>query len=128
MDHTHGAQSADAATNASVKTPFEPQWPANVTDLPLYLTTPQLAKLLGKHVRSLERDRTTGQGVPYVKLGKRVLYPRDKTLAYLDSLMVSSTAEAKRSARAAPSSHGAQQPATPAKRGRKPSLDQADAA
>ncbi len=52
-------------------------------------------------MRSLERDRTTGKGIPFIRLGKRILYPRDKTLAYLDSLIVTSTAEGKRTARGA---------------------------
>jgi hypothetical protein len=101
MSHTHGVQSAYTAANASGKTQSEPHWPANVADLPLYLTPWQLATLLGRHVRSLERDRTTGKGIPFIRLGKRILYPRDRTLAYLDSLIVSSTAEGRRSARGA---------------------------
>jgi hypothetical protein len=99
MPHTYGAQGAFIAADASDKTQSEPQWPTHVADLPLYLTPWQLANLLGRHVRSLERDRTTGKGIPFIRLGKRILYPRDKTLAYLDSLIVSSTAEGRRSAR-----------------------------
>jgi len=98
MPHTYGAQGPFIAADASGKTQFEPQWPTHAADLPLYLTPWQLANLLGRHVRSLERDRTTGKGIPFIRLGKRILYPRDKTLAYLDSLIVSSTAEGRRSA------------------------------
>lgn len=101
MSHTYGAQGAYAAADASANTRSEPQWPAKVADLPLYLTPWQLANLLGRHMRSLERDRTTGKGIPFIRLGKRILYPRDKTLAYLDSLIVTSTAEGKRTARGA---------------------------
>jgi hypothetical protein len=101
MPHTNDTRNTYNEAVDRADGPHEPQWPAHVADLPLYLTPWQLAKLLGRHVRSLERDRTTGKGIPFIRLGKRILYPRDKTLAYLDSLLVSSTAEGRRTARGA---------------------------
>ena len=59
------------------------QWPASALDLPLFLTPEQLAYLLDKSVRTLERDRHIGGSIPYRKVGRTVLYARDDVLAYL---------------------------------------------
>jgi hypothetical protein len=59
------------------------QWPASALDLPLFLTPEQLAYLLDKSVRTLERDRHMGRSIPYRKVGRTVLYARDDVLEYL---------------------------------------------
>jgi hypothetical protein len=59
------------------------QWPADPSLLPYFLNEHQLAHLLGKSVRTLERHRHKGTSVPYIALGRKVLYPRDAVLEYL---------------------------------------------
>ena len=60
------------------------------------LTTKQLADLIGVSVRKLERDRQDGTGVPYIKLGRRVVYSGADVEAYLEAQRFTSTAEARR--------------------------------
>jgi hypothetical protein len=70
------------------------QWPASTSDLPLFLTQGQLAHLLDKSVRTLERDRHEGRSIPFKKVGRTVLYARDDILAYR-GLSFTSTRDAK---------------------------------
>ena len=42
---------------------------------PEYLTTEQVARLTGIPVKTLEGYRRRGMGPPYVKIGRRILYP-----------------------------------------------------
>jgi hypothetical protein len=72
------------------------RWPKSLDDLPIFLTQRQLAELLACSTRTLERDRCSGTGIPFVKHGRRVYYPRDVVLAALRKRMYTSTAEAKR--------------------------------
>lgn len=65
-------------------------------DLPLVLTAQALAALTGRSVRTIERDRTAGTGVPFVKIGRRILYRRDDVLAFLARRVFTSTAAARR--------------------------------
>ena len=60
------------------------EWPSDPLVLPYFLTEDQLAHLLGKSVRTLQRRRRLGQSPPFTKNGKQVLYPRDPALAYLE--------------------------------------------
>jgi hypothetical protein len=76
-----------------------PNWPANPEELPLFLTQRNLAELLGCSGRTLERDRCNGVGIPFVKHGRRVYYPRDVVFTELRKRVYVSTAEAKRAAR-----------------------------
>jgi hypothetical protein len=55
----------------------------------------QLAKILHKSVRSLERDRVQGSGPKFCKAGKRVLYRWSDVLKFLEDNSFSSTSEAK---------------------------------
>jgi hypothetical protein len=64
--------------------------------LSLVLTPQALADLTGRSVRTLERDRLAGSGVPFVKIGRRILYRRDDVLAFLARRTFTSTAEARR--------------------------------
>ncbi|HRN87909.1 MAG TPA: DNA-binding protein [Hyphomicrobium sp.] len=70
-------------------------WPRTADELPLYLTQHELARLLQKSVRTLERDRVAGSGIAFRKIGKTVLYGRDDVIAHLDAARFVSTAEAK---------------------------------
>ena len=58
------------------------EWPADPHVLPYFLTEEQLAHLLDKSVRTLQRRRREGQSPPFSKNGKSVLYPRDSAVAY----------------------------------------------
>jgi len=60
------------------------------------LSSTELARLLGVSVRKLERDRQDGTGVPYIKLGRRVVYSGADVEAYLEAQRFTSTAEARR--------------------------------
>ena len=60
------------------------------------LTSKQLAQRLGISLRKLERDRQNGTGIPFVKLGHRVLYRQADVEAHLVAKLFRSTAEAKR--------------------------------
>ena len=59
------------------------QWPASALDLPLFMTPDQLAYLLDKSVRTLERDRHMGRSIPFGRVGRTVLYAREDVLQYL---------------------------------------------
>ena len=64
--------------------------------LPPLLTQAYLAEVLFVSERKLERDRHEGTGIPFVKIGRRVLYRREDVLMYLEANRFTSTAEAKR--------------------------------
>jgi hypothetical protein len=59
------------------------EWPADPTVLPYFLTEDQLAHLLDRSVRTLQRRRRLGKSPPFTKNGKQILYPRDPAVAYL---------------------------------------------
>jgi hypothetical protein len=61
------------------------RWPSAACELPLFLTPQELAELLKKSVRTLQRDRASGRSLPFTKHGRTVLYPRDPVLAMLSS-------------------------------------------
>ena len=45
-------------------------------NLPRYLNTVQAAAWIGLSPKTLQRMRVTGEGPPYVKWGRRVIYDR----------------------------------------------------
>lgn len=53
-------------------------------ELPTMLTPPELAEFLRTTINSLAQDRYLGQGVPFVRHGRKVLYARADVLAYLE--------------------------------------------
>lgn len=63
---------------------------------PTFLSTRQCSALLGISIRKLERDRQDGTGLPFVKLGRRVLYRSIEIEAYVAAQLFMSTAEARR--------------------------------
>ena len=65
-------QSASSCCSFTTQT-ARGEWPAKAAALPLFLTQHQLAHLLGKSVRTLERDRHKGCSVPFVKHGRKLL-------------------------------------------------------
>lgn len=50
---------------------------------PVLLKPADAAKLLLTSANSLAQDRFHGRGVPYIKLGSRILYDRDVIIEYL---------------------------------------------
>jgi hypothetical protein len=59
------------------------EWPADPQrELPYFLSEEQLAYLLDRSVRTLQRWRRGGHSPPYTKYGKQILYARDAALTY----------------------------------------------
>ncbi|MBS0251079.1 MAG: helix-turn-helix domain-containing protein [Proteobacteria bacterium] len=60
-------------------------------DLPVFLTTEELAAMLKKKPRTIEDWRLDGKGPEYIKLGvgttARVLYPLSEVNKWLTSLL-----------------------------------------
>lgn len=57
------------------------------------LTTQELSTLLGRPIRTLEHDRYTGAGVPYVKVGPRnIRYRQSDVDAWLSGRTFASRA------------------------------------
>ena len=80
MAHRNTAQ---AVTATLVQHTAPGVWPANpFQDLPYLLTESDLARLLKRSVRTLQRRRRSGKAPPFTKHGKQVFYPRDRALAY----------------------------------------------
>ena len=48
------------------------------------LSEKEVAKIYKFNVRTLQRERSLGTGMPYVKLGKRVRYKRSDVEKYID--------------------------------------------
>ena len=57
------------------------------------LTTTEAAAYVGLSHRTLERYRVTGQGPPYLKVGRRVLYRRADLDAWLENKVRRSTSD-----------------------------------
>lgn len=60
------------------------------------LSTTQLALILGVSARKLERDRQDGTGIPFIRMGRRVLYRLVDVESYVEAQRFTSTAEARR--------------------------------
>jgi hypothetical protein len=58
------------------------EWPASPEDLPLLLSEQQLAHLLDRAVRTLQRHRQEGHSIPFKRVGRRILYPCDAVLKH----------------------------------------------
>ena len=52
-------------------------------DLPLTLTAPEVGEVLGIS-RAGAYELVRSEGFPHMKIGKRILVPRDKFLAWID--------------------------------------------
>ncbi len=55
----------------------------NYDDLPLTLTAPEVGEVLGIS-RAGAYELVRSKGFPHIKIGKRILVPRDKFLAWID--------------------------------------------
>lgn len=58
-----------------------------------YLTETELSKLIKRSVKSLQRDRAQGGGIPFVKMGAKILYDTQDVEATLAARKFSSTSE-----------------------------------
>jgi len=52
------------------------------------LTEQQLAELLGKSPKTLERDRMSGVGIPFIRVGRSIRYRTSDVEKYLDERTV----------------------------------------
>lgn len=52
-------------------------------DLPELATPKQIAELLSISESSLAQDRYLSQGIPFIRIGRRVRYQRDDVIAFL---------------------------------------------
>jgi len=65
-------------------------------DLPYFMPPRLAAEVLQCSEKTLERRRRDGNdGIPFVKMGRRILYPRDLLLKHVQERIFTSTAEAK---------------------------------
>lgn len=53
-------------------------------NLPSLMNQKQVAEYLGKSVKTLERDRWAGIGIPFVKVGRLVRYRADDVMEWLE--------------------------------------------
>jgi hypothetical protein len=58
------------------------EWPSTVLDLPLVLSEAELAHVRGVSVRTLQRDRRRGRGIPYRRVGRKIFYAREAVLSH----------------------------------------------
>lgn len=63
--------------------PLRGKWPSDVSQLPFFLTEQQLAYLLDKTVRTLQRYRRDGKCVPFRRAGRTILYARADVLDFI---------------------------------------------
>jgi hypothetical protein len=52
-------------------------------DLPPFLRTPEVAKLMRKSTNSVVQDRYLGLGPRYIRDGRRILYAKADVIAYM---------------------------------------------
>lgn len=53
----------------------------------------ELARVLGVSIKTLDKLRRTGDGIPWVRLGRRVIYPVDEVERFLSTKTYRSTSE-----------------------------------
>jgi len=62
--------------------------------IPELLTTDEYARVSRRSPRTIERERSTGTGCPYVRLGGRILYRRSDIERYIEKNIRSTDADA----------------------------------
>ena len=60
---------------------------------PEYLTADEYARLTRRSLRTIERERASGKGCPWVQIGARVLYPRQDVFEYIQAHCRTTTGE-----------------------------------
>jgi hypothetical protein len=68
---------------------------AQLAALPPLMTEDQLATLIHCSRSKVEKDRAAGVGIPFIKVGRRVLYALEDVIKYCRKHTFRSTAEAK---------------------------------
>ena len=58
-----------------------------------YITETQLEEITHRSVKSWQRDRITGKGIPFIKCEGKVLYDIHDVEAYMDANKFTSTAD-----------------------------------
>ena len=58
---------------------------AKAMNQPTYINEKEVAKLTGRKVPTLRSDRHKGQGIPYRKIFRKVLYRLDEVVAFVES-------------------------------------------
>ncbi|WP_316192390.1 MULTISPECIES: helix-turn-helix domain-containing protein [unclassified Bradyrhizobium] len=64
-----------------------------VSPSPRYLRTPEVARMLGISIRTLDKHRTHGTGPLYRKLGGRIVYTIEDVQAWADVGLRKSTSD-----------------------------------
>ncbi|BCP05626.1 helix-turn-helix domain-containing protein [Mycobacterium paraintracellulare] len=62
-----------------------------MSDLPKLLTPRELADMLTVSEETLAQNRYLGQGIPFIKVGKRVRYQLADVVTYLENQRVQTT-------------------------------------
>ncbi len=70
-------------------------WPKETDGLPMFMSSRHLAQLRGTTERTIERERQNGDGIQFVKWGRKVYYKSEDVLAFLEARTFTSTAEAR---------------------------------
>jgi hypothetical protein len=68
---------------------------ANMPNTELLLTTVEYARVSRRSPRTIERERSTGTGCPYVRLGGRILYRRSDIERHIEKNIRSADAAAR---------------------------------
>jgi hypothetical protein len=58
---------------------------SNLTDLPELMTPAELAQVMRRTTQSLAQDRYLRKGVPFHRVGGKILYSKADVLSYLDA-------------------------------------------
>lgn len=56
--------------------------------MPEYMTEKELSQKIKRSMHTLRRDRFEGKGVPYVKIGRQILYPSSAVDRYLEEHLI----------------------------------------
>ncbi len=52
-------------------------------ELPLLMTTAEVADFIRASKQSLDQDRYLGRGLPYIRIGRKIRYQREAVLKFL---------------------------------------------
>lgn len=67
--------------------------PSIEPSVPTFIDTNQFASLTGRSKRTVEHARLAGNGPPYYKLGRRVVYRLDEVLTWVHAQQRRSTSD-----------------------------------
>jgi hypothetical protein len=58
---------------------------------PIYLTEQQVSKMTHRAVNTLRADRHYRRGIPYYKIGRKVLYRKDTVIVHIEGRKIETT-------------------------------------